>query len=98
MYIQQDNRTALYIASCEGYDEVVRVLLAAKATVNTKRKVSFVVQTLSSQHAVIIVSHYVQWGETPLMSASFKGNQKCVELLIDAGANVDMQKEVSVSR
>ncbi len=36
-----------------------------------------------------------------MMAASFNGNQKCnqkcVELLIDAGANVDMQKEVSVS-
>ncbi len=52
MYIQQDNRTALHIASQQGHDEVVRVLLAAKATVNTQDKVSFVVQTLSSQHAV----------------------------------------------
>ncbi len=58
LLIQQDNRTALYQASYNGHDEVVRVLLAAKATVNTQTKVSFVVQTLSSQHAVIIVSHY----------------------------------------
>ncbi len=55
MYIQQDNVTALHWASNKGHDEVVRVLLAAKATVNTQNKVSFVVQTLSSQHAVIIV-------------------------------------------
>ena len=37
----QDNVTALNIASDNGHDEVVRVLLAAKATVNTQDKVSY---------------------------------------------------------
>ncbi len=32
--------TALHIASRNGHDEVVRVLLAAKATVNTQDRVS----------------------------------------------------------
>ncbi len=32
----QDNWTALHVASSNGHDEVVRVLLAAKATVNTQ--------------------------------------------------------------
>ncbi len=50
MCIQQDNQTALHQASNNGHDEVVKVLLAAKATVNIQNKVSFVVQTLSSQH------------------------------------------------
>ncbi len=76
---------------------MVRVILAAKATVNTQTKVSFVVQTLSSHHAAIIVSHYVQLGESPLYLASFYGHQKCVELLINAGAIVDIKKEVSIS-
>ena len=76
---------------------MVRVLLAAKASVNTQNKVSFVVQTLSSQHAVIIVSHYKQWGESPLWASSFHGHQKCVELLVNAGAIVDMQVKVSAS-
>ncbi len=75
----------------------MRVLLSAKATVNTQIKVSFVVQTLSSQHFVIIVSHYLQSGESPLWTASFDGHQKCVELLINAGSNVDMLNKVSVS-
>ncbi len=39
----------------------------------------------------------VQLGETPLWKASFEGHQKCVDLLIDAGAN-DIPSEVSVSR
>ncbi len=39
----------------------------------------------------------VQLGETPLWIASVKGHQKCVDLLINAGAN-DIPSEVSVSR
>ena len=40
MFIEQDNQTALHYASDSGHDEVVRVLLAAKAAVNTQDKVS----------------------------------------------------------
>ncbi len=91
--------TALYEASRNGHDEIVRALLAAKATVNIQRKVGFVVQTYFPQHAVYIVFLlYVQPGQTPLWTASFSGYQKCMELLIDAGANVDIpNEEVSVS-
>ena len=37
----------------------------------------------------------MQLGETPLYKSSFKGFQKCVELLIEAGAIVDVPQEVS---
>ncbi len=40
---------------------------------------------------------FVQEGATPLWTASFYGHHKCMELLIDAGANVDVLEEVSVS-
>ncbi len=32
--------------------------------------------------------------QTPLWAANFYGHQKCVELLINAGASVDWQEEV----
>ena len=41
---------------------------------------------------------YMQWGESSLWSASFYGHQRSVALLIEAGANVDVPKEVSVTR
>ena len=40
MFVVQENSTALECASTNGHDEVVRILLAAKATVNTQNKVS----------------------------------------------------------
>ena len=58
--------------------------------------VSFVVH-FSHNMLFTSFSSYVQEGETPLWTASFHGHQKCMELLIDAGANVDVPKEVSVS-
>ena len=37
----------------------------------------------------------VQWGESPLIAASYNGHQKCVNSLIEAGARVNIQNEVS---
>ena len=58
--------------------------------------VSFVVH-FSHNMLFTLFSSYVQSGGTPLWVASFSGHQKCMELLIDAGANVDVPEEVSVS-
>ena len=41
---------------------------------------------------------YVQWGESPIWTASLGGQEKCVDQLIKAGANVDVPKDVSVAR
>ena len=40
MLILQLEKTPLYRASCEGYDKVVEVLIAAGAAVNVANKVS----------------------------------------------------------
>ena len=45
---------------------------------------------------IILRILYVQSGQTPLWLACFHGHQKCVELLLKAGASVDMPDEVSV--
>ncbi len=75
----------------------MRVLLAAKATVNTQNKVVLLYKHISHNMLFTLFSSYVQSGQTPVWKASFNGHQKCLELLIDAGANVDVLSEVSVS-
>ena len=52
----QDKSTALHQASDNGHYEVVRVLLAAKATVNTQNKVCVSVQLV----APYLVTHSYQ--------------------------------------
>ena len=47
LFIQQKHWTALHSASNNGHAEVVGVLLAAKATVNTQDKVSSTLSALS---------------------------------------------------
>ena len=37
----------------------------------------------------------LQFGETALMVASYKGKVECVEKLLDRGADINMQSEVS---
>ena len=41
---------------------------------------------------------YVQWGHTALWCASFWGHHGSVKMLIEAGADVDIPREVSVPR
>ena len=52
------------------------------------------IQATLCDHVIL----HVQWGESPLYTASFYGHLKCVQLLLEAGANVDVPKEVSVVR
>ena len=47
-------------------------------------------------HDCFYLHDILQWGESPLYLASINGHQKCVQLLLEAGAIVDVQEEVSV--
>ena len=67
----QNNQTALFVASRNGHDEIVRVLLAAKATVNTQEKVGFVVQIHFPQHTVYIVFLLCTVGRDPSLDSQF---------------------------
>ena len=40
----------------------------------------------------------LQYGNIPLMLASHSGNDGCVQLLLDRGAQIDHQNEVSAFR
>ena len=44
---------------------------------------------------MMICSNHLQYGETALMMASEKGHMECVKILLDGGADVNMQDEVS---
>ena len=109
MFIEQDNSTALHSASTNGHHDVVRILLSSKANVNTQSKVSH--RSVSSHvsmynyfHGILScctqfysVCNCVQKGVTPLLMASSRGRQKCAELLIEAGADVDMPDKVRLT-
>ena len=73
---------------------MVRALIEAGATVDTQDKVS---QIVYARMCILLLTlcYHSQFGQTPLYLASFCGHQKSVELLNQAGANVDIPEEVS---
>jgi ankyrin repeat protein len=95
--------TPLYEASYKGHAAVVEALLAHKATeVNQARTDdgSTPLNVASEQGHAAVVEALLRHpaikvdqaktddtGFTPLMTAAYKGQQRCVELLLDAGAD-----------
>ena len=91
----QDLQTALSLASRNGRDEVVRALLVAKATVNTRDEVSSLNQ-YNPSHSHPYNAFINKTSETPIWKASCHGHQNCTHLLIESGASVDVPQEVSI--
>ena len=47
-------------------------------------------------HQIVAFSMYIQEGNTPLLNASQEGHDGIVEMLLQAGASVDLQAKVSI--
>ena len=47
-------------------------------------------------HQVVAFSIYIQEGYTPLLNASQEGYDRIAEILLQAGASVDLQTKVSI--
>ena len=59
-------------------------------------QVSVIFYVLASHPTCIYVFHFTQDGVTPLFMASQEGHLHVVEILIAAGAKVDLAKDVSL--
>jgi len=81
----QDDYFPLWISCAHGHAEVVAVLLAAGANVDSSRLGSLL--TLTRGYLVRSVDHLRR---TPLYIACTNGHAKIVAMLIAAGANVDL--------
>lgn len=79
----EDGYTALSHAASNGHTDIVRLLIAEKADVNTKNNSYKDYSNAGSRE------YYSYCTETPLMLAAKNGHVEIVRMLIDAGANVN---------
>ena len=88
----QDGWTALRYGASRGYIDIVRMLVDAGAELNIKCKVHFTNITLSSLVCFgLYPLLFYQDGETALMGSVCKGHKDIVRMLIDAGADLNVQ-------
>ncbi|CDK30214.1 ankyrin repeat domain-containing protein [Candidatus Babela massiliensis] len=99
-----EDNTALMLASIYGYKEIVEILIKAGADVNTKNYYGYtaLIESSSNGHKEIVemlikagtnVDAKNNDGYTALMWASKNGYKEIVELLIKAGADVDAKSK-----
>ena len=90
----QDGETPIMVASDNGHEEIVRLLISAGGNVNVQNQVA------AMSLAVVLrpLSHdtytLFQVGCSPLIWAARKGETKCVRALLAAGANVQTSDKV----
>ena len=73
-----------------GYDKCVKILTKGGCDVNKTGQCSLICLHCPRPH----VSKHIKLGYTTLMLASRNGHDKCVQLLIEAGANVNQWKSM----
>ena len=89
----------IHIAAREGYDECLRILIRAKATVDDADNSGQtpILYAVNKGHAACLkmlidaggIRHELKIGGI-LHIAAMRGHVKCIEILINAGANVDI--------
>ena len=91
----QTGTTALYGAIRNGHYDCVLLLIQAGADVDNQN----IVSTLLFIIMVILMTYLIditQWGSTALHEAAVYGRCDSAKLLIQSGADVDIQKNVSL--
>lgn len=76
----KQGRTPLWMASMQGFSELVPILMVAGANINAKDKYGMI------QHKHLLT--YII-GRTPLYMAVYKGDLGLVRLLVSYGADLD---------
>jgi hypothetical protein len=83
-----DGFTPLLLAAFEGHEEAARILVAKGADVNARVSVS--VASLNRE-GIEIGDRRTEVSATPLVAAAFRGHRGMVELLLEAGADVNLE-------
>ena len=110
-YSGHGDMTALHLAAHEGYPDIISILLENGADVNfptiNNRTALFIACLKRHTESVrILVQHGCDLNlqsmendefKTPLMKAIERGEDEIVEILIDAGANVNLQDKFGMS-
>ncbi len=94
-YIPQNGWTAMMCAACKGYKEIVSLLVERGANMDVQNVVRlYHPLPHSSPLTIILYSPIHQYGRTAMMEAAFQGHLEIVSLLVERGANMDLQAVV----
>ena len=82
---KQGGWTPLMVASFEGHDDIVRMLIEAKARINIQDEVC-----CSDKLKILCNLYLLQCGSTPLYIASQNGHNDAVNTLLQNGADTHL--------
>lgn len=88
----QDGLPPLHIACWQGHVDVTEILLKCGAQIDIQAKVILTIVL----YVIVFVEgvFYPQSGHSALWHSSFRGNAELIKLLIEHGAQVDLQTNV----